>query len=171
MAMQIALLILTLAAPVVYGAQHIVGDSTGWSQGVDYSTWATGKTFTVGDTLLFTYTTTHKVDIVNQADYNNCNSGNAIQSYQDGNTTIPLSSAGTTYYICPTAGHCAGGMKLSVNVVAASTAPSGTPPTTPSTTVSPPPPPPSGAASISCNMNNLMFGFLLVLVTMFAYMG
>jgi hypothetical protein len=51
MAMQIALLILTLAAPVVYGAQHIVGDSTGWSQGVDYSTWATGKTFTVGDTL------------------------------------------------------------------------------------------------------------------------
>ncbi|GMY23039.1 uclacyanin-3 [Fagus crenata] len=124
--------------------------------------------------VMFTYTTTHKVDIVNQADYNNCNSGNAIQSYQDGNTTIPLSSAGTTYYICPTAGHCSGGMKLSVNVVAASTAPSGTPPTTPSTTVSPPPPPPpphSGAASISCNMNNLMFGFLLVLVTMFAYMG
>ncbi|XP_059459231.1 uclacyanin-3-like [Corylus avellana] len=182
MAMQITLLILMLATPVAYGVQHIVGGSTGWNQAGDYVTWAAGEKFVVGDTLLFTYDSSHKVDVVSQADYTACNSGNAINSYQDGNTTVALSTAGSMYFICPTAGHCSGGMKLAVTVTAAnppSTSPTtpsppGTPPTTttpspPGTTTSPPPPPRSnGAASIYCNM---MFGFSVVLGTMFAFMG
>ncbi|XP_030927112.1 uclacyanin-3-like [Quercus lobata] len=177
MAMRIALLILALATPVVYGAQHVVGGNQGWSQTTDYATWTAAQTFAVGDTLLFTYDSTHQVDEVNQADYNSCSSSNAIKNYNGGSTTITLTTAGPMYFICPTSGHCAQGMKLSITVGAANgttpsgspTAPTGTPPST--VTASPPPPPKSGVASISCNMNNLMFGFLLVFVTMFAYMG
>jgi len=188
MAMQITLLILMLAAPAVYGTQHIVGGTGGWSQTAgSYATWAAGQTFLVGDTLLFTYGSNHGVDVVSEADYTNCNSGNAINSYIGGSTTIALPNVGQMYFICPTAGHCAGGMKLAVNVTAASGTPPTTSPTTPSTptppgtpstttpstTVSPPPPPPhsNGAASIYGDMNNLMFGFSVVVGTMFAFMG
>jgi Plastocyanin-like domain len=38
------------AAPV-YGKDYVVGDSQGWTSGVDYDTWAKGNAFTVGDTL------------------------------------------------------------------------------------------------------------------------
>ncbi|XP_040991313.1 stellacyanin-like [Juglans microcarpa x Juglans regia] len=175
----ITLLILVLATPaVVYGAQHVVGGSAGWSQTADYSTWAAGETFLVGDTLVFNYDSTHKVDEVSQSDYTSCNSGNAIASHQGGSTTINLSSPGSKYFICPSSGHCSMGMKLAVNVVATSTTPS--PPsgsttpsdsTPPSTTVSPPPPPPSGATIISYTMNNVMFVSLLVSATIFAFMG
>ena len=67
MAMKIALLILALATPVVYGAQHVVGDSQGWSQTADYATWASAQTFVVGDTLckLFTLWITLKIQISN----------------------------------------------------------------------------------------------------------
>jgi hypothetical protein len=133
---------------------------------------------------VFTYGGSHSVDTVSEADYTSCSSTNPISSNSDGSTTIDLSKAGLMYFICPTAGHCLGGMKLQVNVTAASGTPPntpspppssttpGTPSTTPpSTTVSPPPPPPSGAASIYCNMNNMLFGFAVVLGTMFAFMG
>jgi hypothetical protein len=30
---------------------HTIGDSGGWTLGVDYSTWTSGKTFVVGDSL------------------------------------------------------------------------------------------------------------------------
>lgn len=30
---------------------YTVGDSAGWGLGVDYGTWASGKTFNVGDSL------------------------------------------------------------------------------------------------------------------------
>jgi hypothetical protein len=51
MAMQITLLILMLATPLAYGAQHTVGGTNGWTTGEDYTTWANGQTFVVGDTL------------------------------------------------------------------------------------------------------------------------
>ncbi|GKV12722.1 hypothetical protein SLEP1_g23839 [Rubroshorea leprosula] len=51
MAIAVAFLLLLVASPTVYAVNYIVGDSSGWSQGVDYSTWAQGKTFNVGDTL------------------------------------------------------------------------------------------------------------------------
>ncbi|KAI6702821.1 hypothetical protein NL676_011957 [Syzygium grande] len=128
-----ALLVLLLAIPAkVHGATHNVGDSTGWTQGYDYSTWAASQTFNVGDTLVFTYTSLHSVDQVSKDDYTNCNSGNALQSYSGGSNSITLSSAGTMYFICPTAGHCSGGMKLAVTIASSSTTP-GSPPSPPST--------------------------------------
>ncbi|ONI22494.1 hypothetical protein PRUPE_2G133000 [Prunus persica] len=188
MAIATALVILLLAAPAVYGVQHTVGDTAGWESNVDYVTWAASKTFTVGDTLLFTYGASHSVDQVNQAGYSSCSSSNAIGTHSDGNTSIPLSQAGPVYFICPTPGHCASGMKVTVTVVAAGSPPTTSPttpspptstpspptstpspPTTPASNngSSPPPPPPSGAAALSMNM----LGVPLALATLVAFMG
>ncbi|KVI06831.1 blue copper protein-like [Cynara cardunculus var. scolymus] len=119
---------------------YTVGDSSGWSLGVDYKTWTSGKTFQVGDTLSFNYGSTHSVDEVSSGDYGTCTAGNAIASYTSGPTTIALNTTGTHYFICGVAGHCSGGMKVSVPVTAASSAPSGTakPTPTPSTSTTTP---------------------------------
>ncbi|KAF2315451.1 hypothetical protein GH714_039291 [Hevea brasiliensis] len=181
MATATAFLILLLSVPAAYATQYVVGDSAGWTNfGSDYSTWASGKTFAVGDSLVFNYdSSTHKVAEVPQSDYNSCSASNAIQTYSDGSTTISLSKTGSMYFICPTAGHCSSGMKLSINVVAASTTPApssgsttpappsgSTPPssgTTP-TKASPPPPAKNGAATIFYSMNSfVLLSFLLAL--------
>ena len=135
---------------------------------------------------VFNYDSSHKVDVVNQADYSSCSSSNSIKSYDNGPTTITLDTAGSNYYICPTPGHCTNGMKLLVNVVAAGTpatptTPPTTSPTTPATPPTttpttpanngsppPPPPPPNGAAR-SSYMN--LVGVPLVLATLIALMG
>ncbi|KAK9273832.1 hypothetical protein L1049_018643 [Liquidambar formosana] len=153
MAMAVALLFLLLATPaVVYAAQHTVGDSTGWTTGQNYVTWASAQTFLVGDTLVFNYGSTHAVDEVTSTDYANCATSNAIKSYNSSPTTILLNSTGPLYFFCPTAGHCLQGMRLSINVVASNTngTTSSPPPPPP-----PPPPPHSGATSNLCAMNRL----------------
>ncbi|KAG5043069.1 hypothetical protein JHK87_006984 [Glycine soja] len=178
-------LVLLLAFPTVFGADHEVGDTSGWALGVNYNTWASGKTFTVGDTLVFKYDSTHQVDEVDESGYNSCSSSNSIKNYQDGNSKIELTSPGKRYFSCPISGHCAGGMKLQINVAAASgtppTTPSGTPPTTPSNpSPSPPsesgstnttsPPKPSGAVTVSSGIG-LLVGSFFVSAIMFGFMG
>ncbi|KAF2315464.1 hypothetical protein GH714_039319 [Hevea brasiliensis] len=180
-----AFLILLLSVPAAYATQYVVGDSAGWTNfGSDYapgplvklSPWAT----VLVSLYVFNYdSSTHKVAEVPQSDYNSCSASNAIQTYSDGSTTISLSKTGSMYFICPTAGHCSSGMKLSINVVAASTTPApssgsttpappsgSTPPssgTTP-TKASPPPPAKNGAATIFYSMNSfVLLSFLLAL--------
>lgn len=46
-----ALLILLMAAPLVYGVDHIVGGNAGWSTVVNFNVWAAAQNFTVNDTL------------------------------------------------------------------------------------------------------------------------
>ncbi|KAG6400426.1 hypothetical protein SASPL_137257 [Salvia splendens] len=96
-----------------------VGDTSGWSIGSDYSTWASDKTFSIGDTLVFTYPPGHTVDEVSASDYKTCAVGNAIASDSSGSTSVSLKTAGPHYYICGVPGHCGGGMKLSITVSAA----------------------------------------------------
>ncbi|XP_060198966.1 blue copper protein-like [Lycium barbarum] len=98
---------------------HTVGDSAGWALSGNYATWAKGKTFKVGDSLVFKYPSGHTVDEVSSSDYESCTSGNSISSDSSGSTTIPLKTAGPHYFICGVTGHCSGGMKLSVTVAAA----------------------------------------------------
>lgn len=45
------LLFILLASPAAFAKDHIVGGDGGWSQSGDYTTWAGGETFTVGDNL------------------------------------------------------------------------------------------------------------------------
>lgn len=46
-----ALLVLLMVAVPAYATEYTVGDSQGWTSGVDYGTWVSAKTFMVGDTL------------------------------------------------------------------------------------------------------------------------
>ncbi|XP_060209715.1 uclacyanin-3-like [Lycium barbarum] len=166
MAMAAAIfLILLFASPTAFAKDIIVGGSNGWSQSVDYSTWASGQTFNVGDNLVFNYGGSHGVDVVSKDDYDNCNTGNALQAFTGGKTSIPLSSAGDMYFVCPTLNHCDTGMKLAIKVQGSS---SGTTPATPSGTKSNPP---NGVSGVFGNMSKLVVGFSVVVGALFAFMG
>ncbi|KAL8243165.1 hypothetical protein R6Q59_009423 [Mikania micrantha] len=95
---------------------HTVGGKAGWALSVDYSTWASDKTFKVGDKLVFNYDSSHTVDEVTSGDYATCTVGNSIASYNSGTTTISLNTTGSHYFICGVMGHCGGGMKLTIDV-------------------------------------------------------
>lgn len=138
---------------------------------------------------MFKYGSLHQVDEVSESDYKSCSSSNRIKNYQDGNSKVALTKTGNIYFICPTPGHCSNGMKLEINVVAASsgtppttpsgsppsTTPSGSPPTTPSgsttpstTTPSPPPPPPKDSGAV----NSVSSGISLLIGSIFlAFLG
>lgn len=132
---------------------YTVGDSQQWNTGVNYATWSSGKTFSVGDNLIFTYTSSlHNVLEVSKSAYDSCSTSNALNTYTDGSTTIALGTAGGKYFICGTPGHCVGGMKLGITVTAAST--------TPSSTVSPPPP--SKSAAVAASYMQIKDGAVLV---------
>nr|GMC52489.1 blue copper protein-like [Ipomoea batatas]GME12603.1 blue copper protein-like [Ipomoea batatas] len=105
------------------GTNYTVGDTSGWALSVDYASWASDKTFKVGDSLgklsllvLFNYPSGHTVDEVSESDYKSCSAANSISTDSSGATTIPLNAAGKRYFICSVMGHCTGGMKLAVNV-------------------------------------------------------
>ncbi|KAF3631002.1 blue copper protein [Capsicum chacoense] len=162
---------------------HTVGDSSGWGLSVDYGTWASGKTFKVGDSLVFNYPSGHTVDEVSSSDYASCSTSNSLSTDSSGATTIPLKTSGAHYFICGVMGHCSGGMKLSVTVAAAASsggggggattpAPDTTTPTTgtpttakPDTTSTTTTKHPSGAVTLSPFMTLLICG----VVGMFSY--
>ncbi|GKV12723.1 hypothetical protein SLEP1_g23840 [Rubroshorea leprosula] len=171
MAIAVAFLLLLLASPTAYAVNYVVVDTSGWSQGVDYSTW---KNIQCGRHTL----SMHGVDEVIQSDYNICATGDALNSYSDCNTTITLSKAGSMYFICPTTGHCASGMKLAGSVVSASGTPSSSSPpplsnsTTPSGSTTPPSTTPSPTKSnAAARASGLVVGFMLILGSGLAIMG
>ncbi|XP_009763857.1 early nodulin-like protein 14 [Nicotiana tabacum] len=135
--------LLSLAAiSMVFGsamaANHTVGGNSGWRQGADYKTWAASETFLVGDNLIFSYGLSHDVLEVTKANYDSCETTNAISTNAGGMTVITLSSLGKRYFICGTGGHCASGMKLEVNTIATASPPSA---------AAPPVPPPASTPS------------------------
>ncbi|WCJ24784.1 Blue copper protein [Euphorbia peplus] len=113
-----------VVAPCV-ATVYTVGESSGWAMGVDYTTWASDKTFNVGDSLVFNYGGGHTVDEVSAGDYSTCTVGNSITSDSSGATSIALKTPGTHYFVCAAIGHCGNGMKLALNVKAASAASAG----------------------------------------------
>ncbi|XP_022773120.1 blue copper protein-like isoform X2 [Durio zibethinus] len=137
-------LVLCMAVPSL-ATVYTVGDTSGWTIGVDYSTWTKGKTFQVGDSLVFNYPTSHTVDEVSSSDYSTCTVGNAITTDNSGATTVALKTAGTHYFICGVISHCGNGMKLAVKVesgssIAPSISPSKSPSKSPSSSSSSLPP-------------------------------
>ncbi|XP_023004735.1 uncharacterized protein LOC111497949 [Cucurbita maxima] len=128
---------------------HVVGDSTGWRippTADFYAKWANGKNFTVGDSLVFNFTTDRDdVTRVPKASFNLCSDDNEIgDSIEIGPATILLSTAGEYYFISSEDTHCQQGQKLAINVTAAPAAP--ITPTPPSTKA---PPPTSGRAPVT----------------------
>ncbi|KAJ1268906.1 hypothetical protein BS78_07G169200 [Paspalum vaginatum] len=142
----IALLVVVSCAAAASATDFTVGDSQGWTIGPDYSTWASGKNFAVGDKLVFNFATgAHDVVEVSKSGYDSCSISNAMNTITNGPATVTLSNDGTHYYICGIPGHCGQGMKLAVDVGSGSGAPSsptgapapGSSPGTPSTPGSP----------------------------------
>ena len=65
----------------------------------------------------FQYSSSHSVLEVSEADHSACSASNPLRSHRDGqSTTVPLTKAGTRYFICGAPGHCASGMKLAITV-------------------------------------------------------
>ncbi|GKV21333.1 hypothetical protein SLEP1_g31320 [Rubroshorea leprosula] len=81
-----------------------------------------GANYTVGGAI-FQYTPNYDVLEVSKSDYDNCKASNALQTYTDGNTVIPLPSPGKRYFICGTIGHCLQGKKMEVDTMASSATP------------------------------------------------
>ncbi|KAG0544083.1 hypothetical protein BDA96_02G244500 [Sorghum bicolor] len=110
----------TAALASATATTFIVGDDQGWTMtGVDYVAWVQGKTFAIGDKLVFNYPSEeHTVTEVGKTDYFACAGGNALSNDRSGSTNITLTAPGTRYFICNIPGHCTAGMRLAVTVVA-----------------------------------------------------
>ncbi|XP_006358287.1 blue copper protein-like [Solanum tuberosum] len=119
---------------------HVVGDTLAWTVpnggAASYSTWAAGKTFAVGDVLVFNFRTgSHSVAEVSKGAFDSCNTSSPISISTNGPTNITLTSVGSHYYLCTFPSHCTLGQKLAINVSgSASPAPQPAPATPPTTT-------------------------------------
>ncbi|TMW81400.1 hypothetical protein EJD97_009861 [Solanum chilense] len=113
---------------------HVVGDTMSWivpSNGAAaYTNWAAGKTFSVGDILVFNFMTgRHYVLQVEKTSFDGCNSENAIGSaIMTGPANMTLNSTGEHYYICTFGTHCLNGQKLAITVSNSTATPGANPP-------------------------------------------
>ncbi|KAE9448989.1 hypothetical protein C3L33_19132, partial [Rhododendron williamsianum] len=100
--------------------QHVVGGSQGWDESTDFSTWASGQKFVVGDQLVFKYTSLHSVvEVGSESAYKSCDISSTLNSLNGGNSVVKLTKPGTRYFACGTSGHCGQGMKVKITTVAA----------------------------------------------------
>ncbi|KAM7492323.1 hypothetical protein LguiA_035244 [Lonicera macranthoides] len=108
------------------------GPTKGWDSVNNLQGWASSQPFSIGDNLIikstfslavFQYGPNHNVIEVTKADFDSCQATNALQTYTDGATTIPLAAPGKRYFICGTPGHCSQGMKVEVDTLEASAPP------------------------------------------------
>ncbi|KAG6558276.1 hypothetical protein Mapa_000026 [Marchantia paleacea] len=149
-----ALLVLCVLGALVHSssaATHKVGDSAGWNiplTATFYDDWAQKQTFQVGDILEFDYAQGgHNVLAVTAAAAKSCSNANPLFSWTVANAKVTLSTPGSHSFICGISGHCALGMVMTVQVLAATPAPAPPAPQNP-----PPPsapratPPPSNPA-------------------------
>ncbi|KAL2507744.1 Phytocyanin domain-containing protein [Forsythia ovata] len=104
---------------ICLGSVYKVGDSAGWTiiGNVDYNTWASSKTFQIGDVVIFNYDAQfHNVLQVTLPEFHSCNSSSPIVTYSSGNDSITVTSPGHYYYICGFVGHCEAGQKVDIRV-------------------------------------------------------
>ncbi|KAM0932180.1 putative Phytocyanin domain, cupredoxin [Dioscorea sansibarensis] len=101
--------------------KYEVGGDQGWDVSTDFTSWASSTTFKVGDQLVFTYTPgLHTVvELAGEKEYNKCDINGALNSMNDGKSTVKLSKPGYRYFACGTMGHCQEGMKLKIKTLAA----------------------------------------------------
>ncbi|KAL3644870.1 hypothetical protein CASFOL_010050 [Castilleja foliolosa] len=163
-----------------------VGDNAGWTiiGNVDYNTWASSKTFQIGDTLMFEYDRRfHNVLQVSRSDFHSCNAAAPISTYATGNDSIVIRNPGHYYYICGFVGHCQAGQKVDIRVPRShrpAIVPISSPVQVPQGTEGPEPSPagpvapsPSTSGGETIMLKNVIFscnvGLLLVLVWGFNY--
>ncbi|KAF7154173.1 hypothetical protein RHSIM_Rhsim01G0067100 [Rhododendron simsii] len=128
-------------APMTY----VVGDALGWivppGGPIAYSTWASGKTFFVGDTLVFNFKNgTQDVAQVTKAAYDSCDTTNPTTVLTNSPVSITLTTTGDHFFTSTYSSHCSFGQKLAITVVGTTSGPTSSPaPPPPSTPVPAPP--------------------------------
>ncbi|PUZ54645.1 hypothetical protein GQ55_5G148300 [Panicum hallii var. hallii] len=112
----VLLLFASAAAPSV-AVKLVVGGGKHWAPNVNYTDWADGHEFHVGDWLEFDYEKDrYDVVQVNETAYKTCDGSSPILSYSRGrNFVFRLNTTGRFYFIC-SRGYCWNGMKVSVLV-------------------------------------------------------
>ncbi|XP_008437169.1 blue copper protein 1a-like [Cucumis melo] len=150
-----------MSAPSALATNYTVGDDAGWSINVNYTVWAQGKMFNVGDMLIFNYPPgDHNVFKVNGSDFKSCTVPKDQNALATGSDVIVLAKPGRKWYICGKEGHCGQGQKLVIDVMdmgpANSPLPGGTPP-----------PPPSAATKAVVSGQ---FGFVALVVAVLGMM-
>ncbi|KAL5545353.1 hypothetical protein UlMin_009137 [Ulmus minor] len=115
----VAIIIASILVRCVSAAatNHTVGGTSGWDLSSNLQGWVNQNTFHVGDSLLFSYLPVHDVVEVNQVDYQLCDSSHPIQTHNEGETLIPLTSPGSRFFICGQKGHCGMGLKLQIQIL------------------------------------------------------
>ncbi|XVE73131.1 hypothetical protein DITRI_Ditri11bG0092900 [Diplodiscus trichospermus] len=177
----VAFLLMVALFGVSLGAVHKVGDSKGWTSlgNIDYSKWASTKSFHVGDSLLFEYNSQfHNVKQVPHNDFQSCNATSAIASYTSGSDSVPLKRPGHFYFLCGVPGHCQAGQKVDVLVTATSVGPSASPSpsafasspaNSPSELLSPGPAQSSALSLIFSELSLALSSFVTIFVFGFAF--
>ncbi|KAL0312723.1 UNVERIFIED_CONTAM: Lamin-like protein [Sesamum radiatum] len=111
---------IAIVVPPTSAYDYMVGDDSGWKLGVNYTDWAKGKDFRVGDKLIFMYNKdSHNLAKVSGDDFKQCVASNKSNILSTGNEEITLAAPGKKWYICSVADHCSKGMKLVITVSAA----------------------------------------------------
>ncbi|VAH53856.1 hypothetical protein VPH35_032544 [Triticum aestivum] len=141
-----AMAILSTASAAIYN----VGEPGGaWDLSTNYGTWASSRNFQTNDQIVFKYSPqAHDVLEVSKADYDSCSTASPVTTLNSGNDVVTLNATGTRYFICGFPGHCAGGMKVKIDVMPGSSSTSPAPASGPSATNAPPPTPVSTATNV-----------------------
>lgn len=116
---------------VAAAATYTIGAPDGlWDLQTNYAEWVATRTLHPGDKITFTYSPElHDVVEVSKAGYDACSNANNISAFRSGNDVVALTAVGTRYFLCGLTGHCDSGMKIRINVVAASSGPAAPPAT------------------------------------------
>ncbi|KAG1359672.1 putative Myosin-8 [Cocos nucifera] len=114
----VALVAMATIPVMARATEYVVGDDMGWGLQVNYTDWARGKVFRVGDSLVFKYNPgNHNVLRVSGPDFQACNKVSAREPLASGDDAVPLSSPGKRWYVCGKAVHCESGQKLVITVL------------------------------------------------------
>ncbi|KAJ4707363.1 Lamin-like protein [Melia azedarach] len=113
-----AVLMFFTVVPEVAATKWTVGGGKFWNNNVNYTVWAQGKHFYLGDWLYFVYDR-NQMDVleVNKTDYEKCNSDHPLRNWTRGagRDVVPLNET-RHYYIISGKGFCYGGLKLAIRV-------------------------------------------------------
>ncbi|CAH2072690.1 unnamed protein product [Thlaspi arvense] len=110
--------IVAAPGPEVTAKKYVVGDNKSWKPNINYTIWAQGKHFYLGDWLYFVYDRNqHNLLEVNKRDYERCISDHPIRNWTRGaGRDVVTLNVTKHYYLLDGRGGCYGGMKLTVKV-------------------------------------------------------
>ncbi|MCL7032342.1 hypothetical protein MKW94_029401 [Papaver nudicaule] len=99
--------------------QHVIGEDRGWDPASDVASWASGKVFSVGDSLWFSYSAAQEVvaELGSKEEFETCDVSNPIRMYTDGLNSVNLDGEGSRYFVSGMPESCKDGLKLHVHVV------------------------------------------------------